>query len=157
MKQLTAILVIFLASTAYAGQVLCYNQDGTIKNYNANSSPIEGCLYFSIPPMNQQSYELIEDLFKRVPEKHIKVSNELPLEMTQAEKTIVDTAEASTAQAILDEARQNAGSILVNAQITDFQLIQLDQAIDSIQTIDETKNFLKKLMRGLIKLDEATQ
>jgi hypothetical protein len=91
-----AILILFLPYTAYAGMGACHNGSGviTLLEIDANSLAFGGfnCEYYSIPPTSETQYNRIYSLLSTVQKKYIKWVVE-PVEMTQAEKNVVDAAE----------------------------------------------------------------
>ena len=91
MKKLIFLGLLLISTTAYAGQVICYDTvTGRITGYGSGG-PTNGCLYYSLPPNTQAEYDTVANLFKTVPRKYILVDSGSPREMTALEKSTYDT------------------------------------------------------------------
>lgn len=92
-----ALLSLFCLPQAFAGQSVCPNGTGGVSQYSARGNPISGCLYFdSGTNTTQTEFDRIKDLFKTIPQQHIKIVNSSPEEMTASEKTVVNDAMAAS-------------------------------------------------------------
>lgn len=156
-KLLIVIAILALPSIANAGISVCEGANGRVNRFELRGNPIAGCFYYdagqSITIEKDAELRALHDL----PLRYLKVVSGFPVEMTQAEKDTVDTQLQAAQEAIILARRQQLGDRIATSSVADFNLTQIDTAIDNIQNLADAKAFLKKLVRGVIKLSEGNQ
>ena len=154
---LSAIIILLICSTAHAGISVCEGANGRVNSFELSSNPIQGCFYYeagqTITLEKDAEIRALHDL----PLRYFKVVSGFPVEMTQAEKDTVDAQLQAAQDAIVLARRQQLGTVMANSNTADFNLTGIDLAIDNIQNLADAKAFLKKLVRGMIKLSEGIQ
>jgi len=158
------IVFLLLVSTVYAEDVGTYS--GTV---------LTGCRSIgdtNVFLTNPDNYATIKPGFVYLPDgckslpaveqKYIKYDASVIVgvpfvEMTTSEKAIVDAQLQAAQDAAILTRRQQLGMVMANSNTADFSLTQIDNAIDNINNLNEAKAFLKKLVRGMIKLTEGNQ
>lgn len=89
MKKLIFIMML-MPGVSHAGFMTCHNGSGSVVRPSSSTAI---CVVYAIPPTSVVDYERIRNVVQTVPFQYLKWTVE-PVEMTQAEKDIVDAAEA---------------------------------------------------------------
>ena len=152
------IFIIAICNSAYAGISVCEGANGRINRFELRGNPIQGCFYYMAgQTITTQKDAQLRILHDTVPFRHLKMQGGFPTEMTQVEKDAVDAQLQAAWDAIILARRQQLGTRIANSVAGDFALTDIDTAIDNINNLAEAKVFLKKLVRGVIKLNEGNQ
>ena len=109
--------------------------------------------------LSPDNYKALKDFIRNKPRQYLKfntVTNRIA-EMSQSEKDTVDAQLQADQNAAILTRRQQLGTRIANSVAGDFALTDIDTAIDNIQNLADAKVFLKKLVRGVIKLTEGNQ
>ena len=160
MKIILFLLAFYSVSSVYAS-VVCVDGSGAVifKDEGGNPTSAPGCTYYEVHKngIDQAKYDSIQAVIKNVPQTHMKIVNGFPVEMSQSEKDAVDAQLQADQNAAILTRRQQLGTRIANSVAGDFALTDIDTAIDNIQNLADAKVFLKKLVRGVIKLTEGNQ
>ena len=157
-KTLILITILLIPSVSYAGISVCFDVDSTVREFSLRGNQLLGCTYYNAGQnVTQAKYDTVRNLLQTVERRYLKKLGNDPVEMSPAEKVAVDDALAASLNADILARRQQLGTVMANSNTADFSLTQIDTAIDNIQNLADAKVFLKKLVRGVIKLTEANQ
>jgi len=155
---LILITLLLIPSVANAGISVCFDVDNAVKEFSLRGNPLSGCTYYDAGQnVTQVKYDTVRNLLQAVDRRYLKKLGNDPVEMSPAEKVAVDDALAASLNAAILARRQQLGTVMANSNTADFSLTQIDTAIDNINNLAEAKAFLKKLVRGMIKLTEGNQ
>lgn len=150
------VLLFCFSSAVYAGVAVCPNEGGTaVKDYYLSSGPVVGCLYFSGETNTEQEISDIKVLLKSVPEKYLKITgstiSDIQL-MDLGEQAVVDAAEDAVKVIEKLSRISDLEDRIDGLNSSDFPISKIDTAIDNINNLNDAKVFLKKLVRGIVKL-----
>jgi len=145
MRYLFLIMIILFSSNVHATNV-CPDTDGSqVEKIFWNENKLRsGCLLI---PNSSNSF------LSSIPRRYLKISGTSVVEMTQSEKDAVDQAIADAQKQAETDRINKLEDKLQAIQTGDFPLTKIDNAIDNIQDLNDAKAFLKKLVRGIIKLN----
>lgn len=89
------ILMLLISGNVYAGISVC-GDETKVTSFSLRGNPIDGCEYYDYGQnITGTEYDQIKTLLKTVPMQHLKMSNGVPVEMSEAEKTAVNDAMAA--------------------------------------------------------------
>ncbi len=151
---LTLALLVSVPMLAHASINVCHTGE-TITRTSLRGD-IPGCEHINAIGSDITIYDIAKTLIQTVPRKYLKwdaniiVGSKL-VEMSQAEKDVVDAEEAQ-AQADAETARQEAfDNALADSTEAEATFQRVDDYIDSIDSYAKLRTFLKRQARYIYK------